>query len=112
MISYTLSWILLYLGITASVTATTLLKVSVGLTKLWPTVGMFICYLVALWVFSLALKTIDIGIGYAIWGGIGTVLLVIIGMVFFKEQIILVQIFAISMIVIGSIILNLSGNPK
>lgn len=64
-----MGWLYLLLAIVLEVAVTTALKVSEGLTKLWPAVAMFALYGLSFAVFSLALKRIDLSVGYAIWPG-------------------------------------------
>jgi small multidrug resistance pump len=86
-----------------------MMKVSNGFTKLVPSILMAVFYILTLPFFTLALKKIDVGVAYAIWSGIGTVSIAIIGYLLFKEQMPPVKIAAIAMIIAGVVMLNLSG---
>jgi small multidrug resistance pump len=74
-----MEWGLLLLAIGAEVAGTTLMKLSEGLTKLPPTVAMFGFYILSFGALSLTLEKIPVSIAYAIWSGVGTALIVIVG---------------------------------
>ncbi|UJY48712.1 EmrE family multidrug efflux SMR transporter [Escherichia coli] len=67
----------IYLGgaILAEVIGTTLMKFSEGFTRLWPSVGTIICYCASFWLLAQTLAYIPTGIAYAIWSGVGIVLI-------------------------------------
>lgn len=103
-----MSWIYLILAITFEILGTTLMKLSDGFSNLKYAIAMLIFYVLSLSMLTLALKKLEIGIAYAIWSGVGIVLLSIIGVIFFKESINLPKIIFVSFILIGTIGLNLS----
>lgn len=70
-------------------------------------ISVAIFYTLAFTLIAMAVKKIDIGTAYAIWAGIGTALIAILGWLIFKESMNFIKVIAISMIVIGSIILKL-----
>lgn len=78
-------YVYLGLAILFEVIATSFLKLSEGFSNFWPSVVVVIGYGLAFFFLSLTLKTLPIGITYAIWAGLGIILLAIIGMVFFKQ---------------------------
>lgn len=102
-------WIYLFLTIACEVTGTVMMKVSNGFTRIVPSILMMVFYISILPLFTLALKKINLGVAYAIWSGVGTASIAIIGYLLFKEQMNPVKITAIAMIIIGVIMLNLSG---
>ena len=104
-----MEWIYLILAISFEITATTLMKYSNGFTKILPSVGTFVGYLICFTFLSIALKKIDVGVAYAIWGAAGITAMSILGIIFFKESINVLKIFSILFIVLGVIGLNLSG---
>ena len=110
--SYAMSWSVLVISIVFGVAGASFLKLSSGFTRLWPMVWMFASYGLGMWFFSLALRTIEIGVAYAVWAGLGTILVAIIGIVFFKEQITTVKIIAVALIISGAAMLNLAGAAK
>ena len=104
-----MEWIFLILAIIFEITATTLMKMSNGFTKLLPSVGTFLGYIICFILLSIALKKIDLGVAYAIWGAVGITVMSIIGILVFKESISVLKILSILFIVLGVIGLNLSG---
>ncbi|MGG1481211.1 multidrug efflux SMR transporter [Bacillus smithii] len=104
-----MSWILLLLGILSEVIGTTSMKMSAGFTKLIPSVLMFVFYGASLTLVTLALKKIDVSIAYSIWSGLGTAIIAIVGILYFKEHFSFLKMVAILMIIAGVIILNVSG---
>lgn len=104
-----MEWIYLIIAIAFELTATTLMKMSNGFTKLLPSIGTFLGYAICFTALSMSLKKIDVGVAYAIWGAAGIAAMSIIGVIFFKESISALKIFSILFIVLGVIGLNLSG---
>jgi small multidrug resistance pump len=98
----------LAVAILLEVTGTTALQMSEQLTKLVPTLVMVICYLGSLYFMSLALKTIPIGITYAIWSGLGIVLITAIGYTKFRQTLDTPALIGVGLIVAGVVIANLS----
>jgi len=103
------SWLYLLSAIILEVAGTTSMKLSDGLTKLVPSVLIFVFYGFAILALTLALKKIDISVAYAVWSGLGTALIAIIGMVWFRESAALIRLVSIGLIITGVIGLNLSG---
>jgi small multidrug resistance pump len=101
-------WLYLFLAILSEVVGTTNMKLSEGFTKLVPSILIFVFYGMSFAFLTLALKKIDVSIAYAIWSGVGTALIVIIGFLFFKEPVTAVKVVSISLIVVGVIGLHLS----
>lgn len=83
------------------------MKLSDGFSNVKYAVVMLIFYVLSLSMLTLALKKLQIGTAYAIWSGIGIVLLSVIGVVFFKESINLTKIIFIGFILVGTIGLNI-----
>lgn len=76
----------IYLGgaILAEVIGTTLMKFSEGFTRLWPSVGTIICYCASFWLLAQTLAYIPTGIAYAIWSGVGIVLISLLSGIFWS----------------------------
>lgn len=102
-------WILLALAIFAEIIGTSLLKLSDGLTRLIPSIGLFLCYGAAFTLLSYALKSLELGVVYAIWSGVGTAAVAIIGLVVFGEQLTWMKGISLLLIIAGVVGLNLSG---
>lgn len=81
------AWFYLTIAIIAEVIGTSALKSSEGFTKLFPSVAVVAGYGIAFWMLSLTLKTIPVGIAYAVWAGAGIVLMALIGWVVFQQKI-------------------------
>jgi len=104
-----MKWLLLVIAIVMEVTGTTCMKLSSGFTKLVPSILMFVFYGLSFVSLTFVLKKIDVSIAYAIWSGLGTSLIAIIGILWFKEPATAMKMISIGLIVIGIIGLNLSG---
>lgn len=104
-----MEWIYLILAILFEILATTLLKMSDGFSKILPTVGSCVGYVLCFAFLSMALKKIDMSVAYAIWSAAGITVLSAIGILIFKESISMMKIVSIVFIVVGVIGLNLSG---
>ncbi|MCX5592560.1 DMT family transporter [Alcaligenes endophyticus] len=107
MSSNTLSYLHLFCAIAFEIIGTTLLQQSQQFTRLYPSVGSLFCYGVAFYFLSLTLRSMAVGIAYALWSGIGIVLISLIGWLVFKQKIDLPAIIGISLIVAGVLVINL-----
>lgn len=83
------------------------LKYTEGFTKLWPSVGTLVAMAASIFLLSMALRTLPIGTGYAIWTGIGTVGVAIMGVMLFGESLSLLRMLFLLMIVVGILGLKL-----
>ena len=79
-----------------------------GFTKLYPSAFVFVFYGISFSVFIFALKHFDLSFAYAIWAGLGIMLISIVGMIFFNESVNWLKIVSILIIVIGVVTLNIS----
>lgn len=102
------NWAFLVFAILFDVIGIASMKVSSGFTKLIPSLAVFVCYTLCFVCLTMALKRLDMGIAYAVWAGVGTALMAIIGILFFGESISLIKIISIIFIMLGVIGLNLS----
>ncbi|HJF67827.1 MAG TPA: QacCGHJ group quaternary ammonium compound efflux SMR transporter [Staphylococcus kloosii] len=105
-------YLYLIIAIVTEITGTSFLKSSVGFTRLWPTVGTILSFLCCFYFLSLTIKYLPLNVTYATWAGLGLVLTTIISIVIFKEQVNLISVFAIGLIVVGVILLNVFGSPN
>jgi small multidrug resistance pump len=99
-------YVYLALSIVAEVIATSSLKASEGFTKLWPSVVVVIGYGVAFHFLALTLKTIPIGVAYAIWAGVGVSIVAIVGWVIFGQKLDAPAIIGMALIVTGVVIMQ------
>ena len=103
----------LLIAILSEVLATSMLKASDGFTKLIPSIVTFIGYSVSFYFLSMVLKYIPMGISYAIWSGLGIVLISVVGLLVFKQELDMPGIFGIVLIISGVIVIHLfSGSAK
>ncbi len=101
------AWILLIAAIFLEVAGTTSMKLSVGFTKLIPSIAIFFFYGLSFTALTLSLRDIDLSVAYALWAGLGTALIAIIGVVYFKEPATILKIISVALIVAGVVGLNL-----
>lgn len=101
-----MSWTYLVLAIIAEVVATTALKASDGFTRLQPSVITAVGYAIAFYLLALALKTIPVGIAYAIWSGVGIVAIAILGYMVFDQALDAAGMAGIGLILAGVVVLN------
>ena len=104
------SWVYLVVAIVFEVAGTTSMKLSFGFTKLLPSILIFVFYGMSFAAFTFALKGIDVSLAYAVWAGIGTLLIAVIGMAYFNESVSAVKLASIALIIIGVVGLHLSGS--
>lgn len=102
-------WIYLILAILFEVCGTTCMKLSDGFTRLLPTIGVVIFYGVSFTFLGLALKKIELSIAYAIWSGLGTALIAIIGLVVLKETMTTLKLISLLLVIVGVVGLRISG---
>ena len=100
-------YLALLAAIVCEVIGTSLLQASHQFTRLWPTLGMALFYLLAFYLLSLALRGMTLGIAYAIWSGVGIVLVALVGLLVFNQRIDLAGVIGLSMIVGGVLVVNL-----
>ena len=94
-------------GIIAEVIGTSALKASDGLSRLWPSLIVVAGYGVAFYCLSITLRTIPVGIAYAIWSGAGVVLIAMIGWIFYRQALDPPAVVGIALIIAGVLIVNL-----
>ena len=104
------AWNLLLLAIASEVIGTSFLKTSIGMTKPLPTISALAAYGLSMWLLSKVVQTIPLGITYALWSGIGIIAIVLVGLFAYKQVPSAGQLFGISMITAGVILVNLTGN--
>ena len=94
-------------AIAAEIVATTSLKLSEGFTRLLPASATVLGYAVSFYLLSLALKRMEIGVVYAIWSGVGTAAMAVVGYWLFAENMSSVKLASIAFIIVGVVGLNL-----
>jgi small multidrug resistance pump len=106
------SWVILLFAIVFEVAGTLTLKFTEGMTRLWPTVLMFAFYLVSLFGLSTAVGRIPVGTAYAVWSGVGTLMVAVLGIVWLKEEVTVLRSVSMLLIVVGVAGLYLTGSHQ
>jgi small multidrug resistance pump len=101
-----MSYLYLAIAIVAEIIATSFLKLSEGFTRTVPSVIVAVGYGAAFYFLSLTLKTIPIGIAYAIWSGVGIVLIATISWLFQGQRLDAPAIVGMGLIVAGVVVIN------
>ncbi|MFD1007675.1 DMT family transporter [Oceanisphaera ostreae] len=101
---------LLAVAIIAEVIATTALKASDGFSRLGPSLLVIIGYSLAFWLLTLVMRTMSVGIAYAIWSGAGIVLVTLLGALFYRQLPSVTVILGMALIIIGVVIIQLDSN--
>ncbi len=99
-------WAFLAIAIISEVAATSALKASAGFSRLWPSLVVVAGYAAAFYFLSLTLRTIPIGVAYAIWSGAGVALIALIAWIFYGQTLDAAAIIGLLLIVAGVIVLN------
>lgn len=102
-----LTYATLFTAISLEVIGTTFLQRSQQFTQIVPTLIMALCYAASFFFLSLVLKSMPLGIAYAIWSGMGIVLVAIVGMIVFNQRLDLPALIGIAMIIGGVLVVNL-----
>lgn len=97
----TLTWFYLVLAILLEVAGTTSMKLANGFTLVEPSILIFIFYTFSFIFLAFTLKRLEISFAYAVWSGLGTLLIVLIGFCFFHESVTLLKIISLACIIVG-----------
>ncbi|HXF46281.1 MAG TPA: multidrug efflux SMR transporter [Burkholderiaceae bacterium] len=101
-----MSYLYLAIAILAEVIGTSALKATEGFTRLAPSVIVAIGYGVSFYFLALALRTIPVGVAYAIWSGVGIALITLIGWIVFKQALDAPALAGIALIVAGVVVIQ------
>ena len=99
-------YIALFAAIIAETIGTSALQASQQFTRLWPSVLVVVSYAVAFYLLSIALRAMPVGVVYAIWSGLGIVLIAIAGFVIFGQKLDLAAIIGLGLIIAGVTVLH------
>ena len=102
-----MNWLYLAIAIVAEVIATSALKASEGFTRPIPAALVVVGYGIAFYMLSLTLRTIPMGVVYAIWSGAGIVLITLVGYFMFRQRLDLPALIGIGLIVAGVLVMQL-----
>ena len=101
-----MNWLYLGIAIGAEVIATSALKSADGFTRLVPSIVVLVGYVIAFYFLSLTLKTIPVGLAYAIWAGVGMVLIALIGWLVLRQPLDAPALIGIGLIITGVVVIN------
>jgi small multidrug resistance pump len=99
-------WMYLFIAIVSEVIATSALKATADFTKLWPSIIVVVGYVSAFYFLSLTLRTIPVGIAYAIWSGVGVALIALVAWLLYGQTLDAPAFIGIGLIVSGVVVLN------
>ena len=102
------AWGLIGVAILIEVAATSLLQQSRGFSRLLPGLGSLVLYAAALYLMSITLRVLPVGVVYAVWSGAGIVLISLVGWVAFRQSLDAPAVAGIALILLGVVLVNLS----
>jgi len=105
-------YVILFFAVMAETIGTTALQASQQFSRLWPSLICIVAYAAAFYLLSLALKVMPVGILYAVWSGLGIVLIAAIGFAVFGQKLDTAAILGIAMILAGILVIHLFSNTS
>lgn len=99
-------WLLLSGAILSEVIATSALKAANGFTRLWPSLVVVAGYAAAFLLLSLTLRTLPVGIAYAVWSGVGVALITLAGWLLYGQRLDGAALIGMALIVTGVVVMN------
>src|SRR3712207_9130018 len=96
-----MGWVLLIVAILLEVAGTTNMKLSEGFSRPVPSVLVLFFYALSIIALTFAVNRLDVSVAYALWSGMGTALVAIIGLWFFQESITIIKVVALGLIIVG-----------
>jgi small multidrug resistance pump len=106
-IGHRMHWILLAIAILFETLGTTALKASDGFTRVWPSALVVLAYGASFWLLSIVLRSVPVGVAYAIWSGVGIVLIALIGWVGFGQRLDWPAIVGLGLIIAGILVIQI-----
>ncbi len=104
-----MGWILLTFAIVLEVAGTTNMKLSEGFTKIVPSMLVLFFYALSIIALTFAVNRLDVSVAYAVWSGMGTALVAVIGLWFFQESVTTIKVVALGLIIVGVVMLHLTS---
>jgi small multidrug resistance pump len=101
-----MGWILLVVAIVLEVVGTTNMKLSEGFSKVVPSVLVLFFYALSIVALTFAVNRLDVSVAYAVWSGMGTALVAMIGIWFFQESLTTTKLIALGLIIVGVAMLH------
>jgi small multidrug resistance pump len=105
-------WLLLALAIAAEVAGTTALRASNGFSRPGPVTVVVVTYLLSFVLLALILRHLSLGTTYAIWSGIGTAAIALVGWAVYSDRLSMVTIAGIALVVLGVVVIHLGGGAQ
>jgi small multidrug resistance pump len=105
-----MGWILLVVAIVLEVVGTTNMKLSEGFSKLVPSVLVLFFYALSIVALTFAVNRLDVSVAYAVWSGMGTALVAMIGIWFFQESLTITKLIALGLIIVGVAMLHFTSD--
>lgn len=94
-------------AIVSEVFGSTMLKLTAMIKSKLPIIGIIVGYLISFYLLSLALMTIPLSFGYAVWSGLGTALTAVVGFTFFKEKMSKKTVIGIGLLIVGIVLMRI-----
>jgi small multidrug resistance pump len=107
-----MGWALLIVAILLEVAGTTNMKLSEGFSKPVPSVLVLFFYALSIIALTFAVNRLDVSVAYALWSGMGTALVAIIGLWFFQESITIIKVVALGLIIVGVVMLHFTSSES
>jgi small multidrug resistance pump len=106
------TYLILGVAIVVEVIAMTFLKASDGFTRLWPSIATVVGYGISFYALSITMKTIPTGVAYAIWSGVGIVLVSLLSLLFYKQRLDTPAMVGMGLIIAGVVVINLFSKTQ
>lgn len=107
-----MAYVYLAAAIIFEILGTVSMKYAEGFTKVVPSILVVVCSGICFVCLTVALKTLPVSIVYAIWAGVGTAIMAVVGLLVFNEPLPLQKVMATSLIILGVVMLNFSGQQS
>lgn len=104
-----IAWLILITSILFEVFGMLSIRYSNGFSNLIPSAGAVTCFITSIWLMSISLKQIEMGIAYAVWAAASTAIVALLGIVFYNESITSFKIAGLILVVIGVVLLNVGA---
>jgi len=101
-----MAYLYLAIAIVSEVVGTAALKASEEFTRLWPSLIVLVGYASAFYFLTLTLRTIPVGIAYAVWAGVGIVLICVVSWILYKQTLDMPAIIGVALIAAGVVLIN------
>ena len=107
-----MGWVLLIIAILLEVAGTTNMKLSEGFSRPVPSVLVLFFYALSIIALTFAVNRLEVSVAYALWSGMGTALVAIIGLWFFQESITIIKVVALGLIIVGVVMLHFTSSES